>query len=174
MLAPCRPLTLGCRPGQQNPWKSDVNPLVAAFGPHLAPDMHTLVPNVQKWVANGAKMMLQDPPNLTHGADLEQNAGISILLIIYNTLATLAMPGTVVFRPIWHLIFLLFPTFSSNSISDPCRTNFFKIWEPLFPPFGHQREPLGSKMHPKIDIKTRYEAKGYPQDNQRYPPDSKI
>ena len=62
---PCRPLTLGCRPGQQNPWKSDVNPLVAAFRPHLAPDMHTLVPNVPKWVANGAKMMLQNPPDLT-------------------------------------------------------------------------------------------------------------
>ena len=64
--SPCRWLTLGCRPGQQNPWKSDVNPLVAAFRPHQAADMYTLVPNVAKWVPNGAKMMLQDPPDLTH------------------------------------------------------------------------------------------------------------
>ncbi len=66
VIPPAAGTALGCRPGQQNPWKSDVNPLVGAFRPHLAPEMHTLVPNVPKWMANGAKMTLQDPPDLTH------------------------------------------------------------------------------------------------------------
>ena len=69
---PCRRRSSGMPPRQQNPWKSDVNPWVVAFGPHLAPDMHTLVPKVLKWMANGDKRMLQDPPDLTHWVDLGQ------------------------------------------------------------------------------------------------------
>ena len=82
------------------------------------------------------------------------------------------MPGTVVFRPMWHLISLLFPACSSNSILDPSRGNVLKIWEPLFPPFGHERETLGSKVPSKIDLKTRTEAKGWPKDTQSYPRDT--
>ena len=56
-----------------------------------------------------------------------------------------------------------FPNRSSKSILDPSWTNFLKIWELLFPPFGHQRGSLGFKMPPKIDLKTMSEAEGGPK-----------